>query len=153
MKAAIRPFLTLSLLIGFLSIAPAALNLSTTEAASYRSKLLQLHNRERKKRNLPRFRRVGSLNRAAAKYARVMKVNNHFSHTGPDGSRFDQRIRAAGYRGNAMGENIAFGYRTPAAVFRGWMKSPGHRRNIRSRKFDEIGFGKSGTYWVTNFGG
>lgn len=145
-------FLTFLVPVIALTFAPAAFELDTAQA-DYRSSLLRLHNKERKKRNKPRFRKHGALQRAATKYARVMKQNNHFSHTGLDGSSSDDRIRAEGFRGNATGENIAEGQRTVQEVFRAWMRSPGHRRNIRRGFFDRIGFGKSGTYWVTNFGG
>ncbi|MAS96814.1 MAG: hypothetical protein CMO55_26790 [Verrucomicrobiales bacterium] len=146
------PALFLVIAIG-ISFFPAASGWESASAARYEKTLLRLHNRERKRRDLPRFRFTGSLRRAAKNYAKVMRQNDHFSHTGPDGSSSGDRIRAAGFTGNATGENIAFGYRSPKTVFRGWMKSPGHRRNIRRRYFDQIGFGKSGTYWVTNFGG
>lgn len=59
---------------------------------------------------------------------------------------------------HTLGENIASGYPTAAAVMRGWMHSPGHRRNILSRKFTRIGLGLAYTdngtpYWVQNFAG
>lgn len=59
---------------------------------------------------------------------------------------------------NRLGENIAYGYPSAAAVMRGWMHSPGHRRNILNRRFTKIGLGvaqtRDGTkYWVQNFGG
>ncbi len=57
-----------------------------------------------------------------------------------------------------LGENIASGYPTAAAVMRGWMHSEGHRANILNRRFKKIGLGvatsRDGTkYWVQNFGG
>lgn len=141
----------LALIVAFDTV-PVSLGIQTAEAG-YQNSLLRLHNKERKRRNLPRFRSNGALIRAATGYSKVMHDNDHFSHTGLDNSSADDRIRAAGYTGNATGENIAAGFTTPASVFRGWMNSPGHRRNIRSRLFNKIGFGKTGTYWVTNFGG
>jgi uncharacterized protein YkwD len=125
-------------------------------ATAYQNQLLRLHNAEREKRNLPRLRFHGALNRAASRYARLMDSTDHFDHTGPDGSTFDQRILAAGGSGfTTMGENIAFGQRTPVEVTRAWMASPGHRRNILNRNFRLVGFGKAGgePYWVTNFAG
>jgi len=131
---------------------PASLGIQTAEAG-YQNSLLRFHNAERKRRNLPRFRSSGVLIKSATDYSKVMSDNNHFDHIGLDSSTPDDRIRAAGYTGSATGENIAAGFTAPALVFRGWMNSPGHRRNIRSRLFNRIGFGKTGTYWVTNFGG
>lgn len=143
--------LILALLLGSLSAPPRA------EAATvYQKQLLRLHNAEREKRNRDRLRFHAALNRSATRYARLMDSADHFDHTGPDGSTFDQRIRSAGGTGfSTMGENIAFGQRTPAEVTRAWMTSPGHRRNILNRGFRYVGFGKAGSepYWVTNFGG
>jgi uncharacterized protein YkwD len=122
-------------------------------AGSVEKSLLRLHNAERKKRNLPKLRLRSTLNRSAKAHAADMNTNDYFNHTGLNGSTPDQRIRAAGFTGRATGENIASGFTSARSVFRGWMNSPGHRRNIRSRLFNQVGFGKVGTYWVTNFGG
>ncbi len=125
-------------------------------AKGYQKTLLRLHNKEREKRNRKPMKLHASLNRAASRYASTMNRNNHFSHTGPDGSTFDRRIRDAG--GNnftTMAENIAMGQRNPREVTRAWIKSPGHRRNIMNPRFRFVGFGKAGSpiYWAANFGG
>ncbi|MFN8192608.1 MAG: CAP domain-containing protein [Nocardioidaceae bacterium] len=57
-----------------------------------------------------------------------------------------------------LGENIAYGYPSAAAVMRGWMHSPGHRENILNKSYTRIGLGLARTsdgtrYWVQNFGG
>lgn len=41
----------------------------------------------------------------------------------------------------AVGENLALGYPTAAAVVAGWMGSEGHRANILSPRYTEIGVG------------
>lgn len=146
---------TCLLLTAFLSVF-TALSPRVEAATLYQRQLLRLHNAEREKRNLPRLRFHGALNRAAVRYARLMDSTDHFDHTGPDGSTFDQRIEAAGGTGfSTIAENIALGQKTAAEVTRAWMNSPGHRRNILRRSFRFVGFGKAGTesYWVTNFGG
>ena len=57
-----------------------------------------------------------------------------------------------------MAENIAAGYPTAEDVVSGWMNSPGHRANILSPKYTEVGVGvvngegKFGTYWAEEFG-
>ena len=56
-----------------------------------------------------------------------------------------------------MGENIAAGYPTPAAVMDAWMNSAGHRANILNCAFAEIGVGHAtggpfGAYWTQDFG-
>jgi len=53
------------------------------------------------------------------------------------------RFDAAGYdtwtTAFAYGENIAYGFSSAAAVMNAWMDSPGHRANILSATFREIG--------------
>ncbi|MBK6089414.1 CAP domain-containing protein [Ruminococcus difficilis] len=40
------------------------------------------------------------------------------------------------------GENIAYGYATPAQVVNGWMNSEGHRKNILSAVYTKITAGR-----------
>ena len=101
-----------------------------------------------------------ALTRAAQNYAQYMGAANFFDHYGPDGSTPWSRAEAEGYTGwTYMGENIAAGYATPAAVMAGWMNSPGHRANILEPGFRDIGVGYAyvpgstyGYYWVQDFG-
>ena len=68
--------------------------------------------------------------------------------------RFNHKGAFNGLRGYGwMGENIAKGYRSPAAVVRGWMHSKGHRANILSRRFTHLGVGVCRGCWVQTFGG
>ena len=73
-----------------------------------------------------------------------------FSHSRPNGTPcFDVSDKA-------YGENIAMGYRTPAAVMQGWMSSPGHRANILGSDYRSVGIGcvnvGGSYYWVQLFG-
>lgn len=147
--------LTFALLISSVLSAPAMLSIEIASGGNDEKRLLRLHNKERKKRNLPRLRFRGGLNRAAQNYALVMAENDHFSHTGPDGSTFDERIKKEEKGLKSMGENLAYGQRTATKVHKAWMKSHGHRKNILSRNFKYVGFGKAGEepYWATSFGG
>lgn len=95
------------------------------------------------------------LNRAATRYARLLGARDFFSHTSPDGSDPGDRIRAAGYRWRAYGENLAAGFTTPAAAVQGWLDSPGHCQNLMNPTYTEIGLGFArqdgstyGRYWV-----
>ncbi|AQG79433.1 CAP domain-containing protein [Spirosoma montaniterrae] len=99
------------------------------------------------------------LNAASDKHALDMATNNYFSHTGRDGSQPWDRMTREGYVWRAAGENIAAGYTTTRAVVDGWLRSPGHCRNIMSANFKDLGVGyaySAGStyrhYWVTNFG-
>jgi uncharacterized protein YkwD len=100
-----------------------------------------------------------ALNNAAYLHATDMAGNDYFDHVSRDGTRFDERITAAGYDWRAAGENIAAGQRNAGAVVADWMASPGHCRNIMNPAFEDLGVGVSyaadssyGVYWVNNFG-
>ncbi|MFD8073567.1 CAP domain-containing protein [Streptomyces sp. NPDC059718] len=96
------------------------------------------------------------LTEAAQDYTDVMARSGELSHTGPDGSTMAGRVEAAGYPWSALGENIAVGQRTAAAVMDAWMHSEGHRANILNCNFEQIGVGvntsSNGPWWTQDFG-
>jgi len=109
---------------------------------------LCLINAERRARGLGALRSNPQLARAAAAHARDMVRRSYFSHTSRSGQSFLDRIRRRGYirRASAwtVGENLAWGAgprSTPRSIVSAWMGSPGHRANILSRRFREIGVG------------
>ena len=79
----------------------------------------------------------------------------------PPGAAPWDRMRAEGYNYNTyMGENIAAGYATAAAVFEAWRNSPGHNANMLGANFKVIGISLKEVpgshyryYWTTDFGG
>ncbi len=100
----------------------------------------------------------GALTSAAQAHSADMAANDYFSHTSQDGRSFADRIRAAGYSGGAMAENIAAGQSSASSVMAGWMDSAGHRANILNCTYRHIGVGVAqggsyGTYWTQDFGG
>jgi uncharacterized protein YkwD len=96
------------------------------------------------------------LTEAAQDYTDVMARSGVLSHTGPDGSTMAGRVEAAGYQWSTLGENIAVGQRTAAAVMDAWMHSEGHRANILNCSFEQIGVGvntsSNGPWWTQDFG-
>ncbi|MCU0684249.1 MAG: CAP domain-containing protein [Polyangiaceae bacterium] len=89
-----------------------------------------------------------------------MATNDYFDHVSRDGRTMVTRVRAAGYVGGAIGENIAAGRATAEAVVDQWVRSPGHCANLMSREFRFLGVGyayrpgtRFGHYWTQNFGG
>jgi len=101
-----------------------------------------------------------NLRLAAQGHSQDMATNNYFSHTSLDGRTYVDRIRAAGYTGSFLAENIAAGYGSPASVVNGWMGSTGHCQNIMSGSYRSIGVGYAfragsqyGSYWTQTFGG
>ena len=116
-------------------------------------------NAERRKLGLPVLRRSNLLMRAAQLQADQMAAALTMAHDLPR-ARYpgmDDRFRAVGYTYAASGENVAAGYPSATAVVAGWMTSPGHRANITSANFTEMGaglaLGKNGRrYWAEVFG-
>ncbi|MGD8604842.1 MAG: CAP domain-containing protein [Anaerolineales bacterium] len=120
--------------------------------------ILDLINAERAGQGLPPLAFDGRLGQASRLHSQDMADNNFFSHTGSDGSTFDERISAAGYTWYSAAENIAAGYPDAASVVQGWMNSPGHRANILG-DYEHIGVGYAynagstyGRYYTTDFG-
>lgn len=73
-----------------------------------------------------------------------MAARRYFDHTRPaigkdPGESFSRRAARFGLS-NGVGENIAINHTAANAVVR-WMKSPGHRRNILSTKYDSFAAG------------
>jgi len=106
------------------------------------AQVVYLTNLEREAQGLPPLKANALLSQAARAHSLAMAERDFFDHKDPQtGSTSADRAHAAGYAWAALGENIAMGYATPEDVVRGWMASPGHRRNILSLDFREIGVG------------
>ena len=89
---------------------------------------------------------------AALVHSKDMSATELFSHNSSDGSTFDTRITAAGYKWMAVGENIASGQTTEQIVFNAWLNSEGHCKNMMSASFKEMGAARVGNYWTQDFG-
>lgn len=131
------------------------LNIPTVSQSvlSYEEEVVRLVNIERSEAGLSPLTMNWELSRVARYKSEDMRQRGYFSHTSPTyGSPFDM-MRSFGISYRAAGENIAMGYSTPAAVVEGWMNSSGHRANILSAKYTEIGVGyvASGNYWTQMF--
>ncbi|MBQ3063670.1 MAG: SafA/ExsA family spore coat assembly protein [Clostridia bacterium] len=125
----------------------------TDAVRSFESEVVRLVNEERTKRGLSPLRENWQLSRVARFKSQDMRDNRYFSHNSPTYGTPFQMIKSFGISYRAAGENIARGQRTPAAVVAGWMNSAGHRANILSAAFTEIGVGyvADGNYWTQMF--
>jgi uncharacterized protein YkwD len=99
------------------------------------------------------------LQAAAQAHATDMAERNYYDHQSLDGRSPSARMKSAGYGSRMTAENIAAGQQTATEVVAGWLKSPGHCRNILMPEFREIGVGvdiklasEKGIYWVQKFG-
>jgi uncharacterized protein YkwD len=131
-------------------------------SGSKEAQVLQLTNNERAKAGCGPLRTNTALTRAADAHATDMVVHHYFDHNSQDGRSPFDRMKAAGFTGGSMAENIAVGYSSAAAVVDGWMHSEGHRRNLLNCGYKLIGIGyDSGQVkpdwgngsWVQDFGG
>lgn len=84
------------------------------------------------------------LSAAAQKHAENMASQNRLAHQ-LDGKGFLERSQGEGYTFLTGGENIAEGAWSSSHVVEMWMRSPGHRRNLLSSGYSEIGVG---TAWA-----
>jgi len=101
-------------------------------------------NRVRRGRGLLPVKANPRLTRMAGSFARAMVSRGFFSHIAPGGATLGARLRAAGYRGRAAGEVLAWGegrYASPRAAVRSWLHSPPHRRVLLTRRYRDIGVG------------
>jgi uncharacterized protein YkwD len=116
------------------------------------AEIIQLVNAQRVANGLAPLGVSGRLNVAAELHSRDMAAigsiygpNVGMQHTlyGTTRPEVPDRLAAAGYddwtSSYAWGENIAYGYQSAQSVMNGWMNSSGHRANILSANFTEIG--------------
>jgi len=129
------------------------------DTADLAEQVLQLTNQQRLAAQLPPLASEPALGQAAQQYAGVLALGGCFAHTCGPVPNVSDRDETAGYLGwVALGENIAAGQPGPAQVVAAWMQSPGHRANILSPSFTQIGAGVALTddgykcYWVEDFG-
>ncbi len=114
--------------------------------------VIQLTNQERAKYGLSALKPDWELSRIARYKSMDMRDKKYFSHTSPTyGSPFTM-MQDFGVNYQKAAENIARGQETPQQVVRGWMNSPGHRKNILG-DFTHIGVGYTadGKYWTQMF--
>jgi uncharacterized protein YkwD len=97
--------------------------------------MLCLVNRARSARGLAEFATETGLSRAAERKSADILRCDEFSHAacGRDFAYWMERFGYSGAGCSGLAENIAYGtgsLGTPRSIFRAWMRSSGHRRNI-----------------------
>ncbi len=109
---------------------------------------LCLLNQQRAAAGLPALAESTALDRSATDYSHLMVTERFFDHVSPEGVSLVPRLTTVGYlpgdgSWNA-GENIAWGQgalATPQSIMAAWMNSEGHRENILSPDFADVGLG------------
>ena len=119
----------------------------------YEQEVIRLVNEIRVQNGLSALTYNWELSRVARYKSQDMVDNRYFSHTSPTYGTPFQLIRSFGLSYRSAGENIAYGQRTPQAVVNAWMNSSGHRANILSSSYTQIGVGyvANGHYWTQMF--
>ncbi len=111
-------------------------------ADDFESQLLQLINRYRGANRLRLLDPSMLCGELARQHSREMLAQQEMNHSGADG-RFRLAV-AKGARGCV--ENVAWNINTPQKLFEAWRHSPGHDRNMLSRRMNAGGIGKVGQY-------
>lgn len=154
--------------LSFASVASAEADLDEIEW-----EFLRIINAYRAENGLSCLTPSPTLNAAADFMSREMGEKDFFSHEEPPCSpkrpgqptRYDCRGRSAGQRiasfghpSPFVGENIAAGYDSAVAAFKGWRCSPGHNENMLRRQYAAIGIGRVAVpgsayriYWTNTF--
>lgn len=120
-----------------------------------RDRVVALMNEQRSAAGVGAISQSGTLNGVAQR--RAMEIVGNFSHTRPNGSSCFTILDESGIGYMHAGENIAMGYVSAEEVMNGWMNSEGHRANILSSNFSQVGIGVyaaeggHGFYWVQIF--
>ncbi len=132
------------------------LTIPTVTTTSQENEVIRLVNVQRANAGLQQLTTNWELSRVARYKSADMANKGYFSHTSPTYGTPFQMMENFGLRFSAAGENIAYGQTTPSQVMDAWMNSPGHRSNIMSATYNQIGVGlaknKNGVcYWTQMF--
>lgn len=124
---------------------------------SYVNEILRLVNEHRAEHGLSALTLDSDLNKVAK--IRAQEITEKFDHARPNGTFFYDMMDEMGIDYRSVGENIAAGYLTAEEVVDAWMNSEGHRANILSANFKQIGIAATykedseyEIYWVQIFG-
>jgi uncharacterized protein YkwD len=124
---------------------PRSIHAFSGAVATFEERVLEIVNQERLDNGgLPPLKGQAQLTSAAEGHSFNMADRNFFSHCDPDNlptQTLGLRLAAAGYSFNVAGENIGGGYTSPEDVMTTWMASSGHRDNILSTNYRELGIG------------
>jgi uncharacterized YkwD family protein/spore coat assembly protein SafA len=129
---------------------------SIDDVKALERQVAELVNKQRAGAGLAPLKENWELCRVARMKSQDMIDKKYFAHQSPTyGSPFNM-MESFGVKFSAGGENIAYGQKTPQEVMSAWMNSAGHRANILSGVYNQIGVGvakaANGTfYWTQMF--
>lgn len=126
---------------------------NATPLKSVEDEIIRLVNVQRGYNGLQPLTANWQASRVARYKSEDMIKNNYFAHISPTyGSPF-KMMESFGLKFSAAAENIAYGQRTAQEVMNSWMNSAGHKANILSKSYTQIGVGvakkSNGTLYFT----
>jgi uncharacterized protein YkwD len=145
--AALAVTLTLAVGVAAGTAAEPAPARSLTAVNTLEAQVLVELNAVRRKHGLVPLKVSKPLGVAADAHSKAMGAHGFFDHDSRDGTEFWQRVRRyygpAGFRSWSVGENLLWssGSLDAKSAVRMWMNSPGHRKNILTARWREIGLG------------
>lgn len=137
MKRTIRSIVFVILLTSFFSCSTESVDASETDATaglvtnySYNDselEVMQLINNYRLSIGLKALEAVNHISYKSEEHDLYMIANDVVDHNG-FGDRYQNIVSVLG--ATKVGENVAYNYKTSAAVLKAWLESPGHKENI-----------------------
>ncbi len=130
-----------------LQLTPSAIAAPSTQSQYFLDELEIIHrtNLIRREQGLPPLRWNRELHKAARWFAEDAITGRERTYCGHEDSLErspGERFAAFGYRNlHAWSENVICGLTSPQNAVNGWMNSEGHRRNLLSAAYREIGVG------------
>jgi len=111
-----------------------------SEAELSRAGTVYETNIRRQQFGLPELTEHEALRQAAVRKLQDLFERQYFEHISPDGKGPGYLAEQAGYDYIVVGENLALGnFKNDSALVEAWMNSPGHRANILSSRYTQIG--------------
>ncbi len=103
------------------------------------AEVLRLVNIERSNHGLKPLKAIYLLDQASL--VRAKETTSLQAHQRPDGRSVSSVLSDYGLSFRYMGENLAFGSRTPQEAVKDWMNSVSHRENILNPNYEYMGLG------------
>ena len=119
---------------------PTKLVFTLDDLTANEQQLLDLTNQSRANSGLPMLRMDPRLCRAARLHSANMARYNSMSHY-LEGKSHQHRTQEAGYPSSMVAENVCYSQGNPQAAINTWLNSSGHRANMLSYQYSDLGVG------------
>lgn len=121
---------------------------SNTLEKNYETLLFELTNAERKSQGIPTLQHSTNISNVARKHSVDMGAHDYFNHDNLSGESPFDRLSNGGILYRYAGENIAMGYTNAYFAHEALMNSLGHRSNILSTNYSQLGVGVYFAKWT-----